>query len=305
MDRLLYILGKLLVGFIQALPVSAVVRLGRGGGWLAHYLDARHRRVARRNVARCFPDKPAREVRALVKENFCRIGEAYTCGIRTAVMSAEEVGRHTAFRIPLQLMDPPADQPLRSIVVAVGHFGNFELYAHFGQLLPHYQTASTYRGLPQPSLNRLLQELRGKSGCLFFERRFEAAKLRRAMSQPGMMLGLLSDQDGGDRGVQLPFLGHNCSTSTAPAVYALRYDCLLHCAICYRTAPGQWRIECGERIPTHVNGKPRRAADIMRDVNQALEEGVRRDPANWFWVHNRWKRGIPDAPSTKSSPAQP
>jgi lauroyl/myristoyl acyltransferase len=24
-------------------------------------------------------------------------------------------------------------------------------------------------------------------------------------------------------------------------------------------------------------------------VNQAFEQAVRRDPANWFWVHNRWK----------------
>jgi KDO2-lipid IV(A) lauroyltransferase len=27
----------------------------------------------------------------------------------------------------------------------------------------------------------------------------------------------------------------------------------------------------------------------MLDVNRAFEAAVRRDPANWFWVHNRWK----------------
>jgi lauroyl/myristoyl acyltransferase len=27
----------------------------------------------------------------------------------------------------------------------------------------------------------------------------------------------------------------------------------------------------------------------MRDVNRAFEAAVRRDPANWFWVHRRWK----------------
>jgi lauroyl/myristoyl acyltransferase len=30
-------------------------------------------------------------------------------------------------------------------------------------------------------------------------------------------------------------------------------------------------------------------ADIMRDVNRAFENAVRRDPANWFWVHRKWK----------------
>ena len=31
----------------------------------------------------------------------------------------------------------------------------------------------------------------------------------------------------------------------------------------------------------------------MRAVNRALETAVRRDPANWFWVHNRWRAEKP------------
>jgi KDO2-lipid IV(A) lauroyltransferase len=213
-------------------------------------------------------------------------------------MTAEQLRPHLDLRVPDQWLNPAGDQPLESLVVAIGHFGNFELYVHLAQYCPAYQGASTYRALPQPSLNRLMQMLREKSGCLFFERRFEGAKLRAAMSQPGMMLGLLCDQDGGDRGLQLPFLGHNCSTSPAVAVLALRYNCVIHSAICYRIGLAQWRIECGEVIRTHgPDGKARSTGTIMRDVNTALEQGVRRDPANWFWVHNRWKRGRPDAPT--------
>src|SRR5207249_8829195 len=121
----------------------------------------------------------------------------------------------------------PADKP-RSMVVAIGPFGNFELYARFGQVMPAFQCATTYRGLRQPSLNRLLQSLRAKSGCLFFERRTDAAALKAAMNQPGMLLGLLADQHAGKNGLRLPFLGCECSTSPAPAVFALRYHCPLH-----------------------------------------------------------------------------
>jgi KDO2-lipid IV(A) lauroyltransferase len=115
------------------------------------------------------------------------------------------------------------------------------------------------------------------------------------MNNPGMMVGLLCDQDGGDRGLQLPFLGHNCSTSPAVALLALRYKCLIYPAVCYRVGLARWRIECGDQIRTHEEGQPRSVEAIMRDVNAALEQGVRRDPANWFWVHNRWKRGRPDS----------
>jgi KDO2-lipid IV(A) lauroyltransferase len=109
------------------------------------------------------------------------------------------------------------------------------------------------------------------------------------MNQPGMMLGLLADQSAGD-GRPIPFFGHNCMTTLSPAIFALRYHCPLHTAICYRVGLARWRIEIGPEIPTLENGHPRSAEAITLDINLAFEAAVRRDPANWFWVHNRWKR---------------
>ena len=40
-----------------------------------------------------------------------------------------------------------------------------------------------------------------------------------------------------------------------------------------------------------MNGQPRPTEEIAADVNRAFEAIIRRDPANWFWVHNRWKPG--------------
>jgi KDO2-lipid IV(A) lauroyltransferase len=70
---------------------------------------------------------------------------------------------------------------------------------------------------------------------------------------------------------------------------ASRYDCELYVPICYRTGLGRWVIETGAAIPIRENGKRRSCDDITRDISAAMEAAVRRDPANWFWVHNRWK----------------
>ena len=105
-----------------------------------------------------------------------------------------------------------------------------------------------------------------------------------------MLLGLLADQHGGRGGLRLPFLGHECSTSAAPAVFALRYNCPLHTAICYRTGAGAMaRSKSAMKFRRAKTARPRSTEEIMRDVNRAFEIAVRRDPANWFWVHSRWK----------------
>ncbi len=290
MDRFLYFAARALIAFVQTLPLGWVARLGRGCGAVAYRLDARHRRVALQNLTRCFGrEKSPPEIRALAKENYRRIGENFACSAKTAGMTLEQLRPFVEFVGDRNILSPPPGRKPPSVVVAIGHFGNFELYARFGQFCPAYQCATTYRGLPQPSLNRLLQSLRERSGCLFFDRRTDAAALKSAMNQPGMLLGLLSDQSASRNSPHIPFFGHICTTSIAPAVLALRYHCALHTGICYRVALGRWRIEAGPEIPTHENGRSRSPEDIMLDVNRAFEAAVRRDPANWFWVHNRWK----------------
>ncbi len=292
MDKILFLIARALVALLQALPLEWVARFGRAAGGLAYWLDARHRRIARRNLQMCFErEKSAAEIRALVRENFRRIGENFTSAIKTAAMSFEELSRRVEFVAPA-LVSFGAGKP-RSVVAAIGHFGNFELYARFGQFAPAYKAATTYRGLRHASLDRLLQSIRRQSGCEFFERRFDAQALKNFMHQPAIILGLLADQHAGQRGLRLPFLGHECSTSPAPAVFALRYDCALYTGICYRTGLARWRIEAGREIPTRENGQPRSTTAIMLDVNRAFEQAIRRDPANWFWVHNRWKHARP------------
>jgi lauroyl/myristoyl acyltransferase len=300
MDTLLYWIALGLVKSLQALPLRWVARIGRGGGALAYALDARHRRVARRNLTMCLGhEKSPEEIQAIARENFRRLGENYACAVKTAAMSWDELKHAVEFIGIDEALQRRAGVNPTSLVVAIGHFGNFELYARFAQFNPRVQCATTYRGLRQPSLSRLMQAMREKSGCVYFERRTDAAALKAWMTPGGRILGLLSDQHAGTGGVRVPFFGHDCATTASPAVFALRYDCPLHTGICYRVGLARWRIELGDEIQTRENGRARSVEAITRDVNHALEAAVRRDPANWFWVHNRWK---PDKP--KHQPAK-
>jgi len=305
METFLYWLAKTIVIAIQSLPLDFVARIGRAGGALACLIDARHRTVAENNLKQCFPEKSARDIDLILREHFRRLGENYVCAVKTAGMKFEHVlarceiigleklatVAHGSFIGPHQPFDPGAAPWNR--IVAIGHFGNFELYAMLARCLPGYQPATTYRGLNQPGLNRLMEELRNRSGCLFFERRTGLRELMRALKRKGLLLGLLSDQHGGRHGVWGPFFGIECSTNPAAAVFALRYDSPLNTAICFRTGLARWRVEVGDEIPTHENGAPRPIEAIVADINKAFETAIRRDPANWFWVHKRWKpRGI-------------
>lgn len=290
MHWILYIIGWLLIKLVQLLPLPVVARIGRFLGALAYFIDARHRKVAIKNLQMCFSELTPQQVRSIAHENFRRIGENFLSAIKTASMPVEQLRDYVEIVGAEKMLNAASKTDHHNIVVAIGHFGNFELYAKFGQFYPQFKCATTYRSLRQEPLNRLLQSLRERSGCLYFERRTDAQKLRSAMQNSWLVLGLLADQHAGDNGLRLPFFGIECSTSAAPALFALRYKCPLLTAICYRIAPAKWRIEIGDEIPTYDNSTKRDIRDISLDINKAFEIAIKRDPANWFWVHNRWKK---------------
>jgi len=288
MDSLIYAIARMLVAVIQALPLRLVARLGRALGGLGFHLTGRYRRVTIQNLTRCFgAEKSAAEIRELARENFRRIGENYACALKTAAMTTDQLKPHVEFVGIEHLPQKVGAALLPNVVIAIGHFGNFELYARFHDERPDYKCATTYRALKQPALNRLLLTLRQRSGCLFFERRTDGPLLRAELGRGGLILGLLADQS--SKGLRAPFLGHDCDTGLAPAVLALRYHTELYTGFCFRVASAKWRLELGEKIATHENGHPRSSEEIMRDVNHSFEGAIRRDPANWFWVHRRWK----------------
>ncbi|HEY2081728.1 MAG TPA: hypothetical protein VGI88_03005, partial [Verrucomicrobiae bacterium] len=137
MDKALYFIARAVVAFLQALPLRTVARLGRAGGAVFYWLDGRHRRVALANLTMCFGhEKSAGEIRALAKENFRRIGENFTCAAKTASMTYEELKPFVEFNGPPSIVSPPPGRMPPNILVAIGHFGNFELYARFGQFCP-------------------------------------------------------------------------------------------------------------------------------------------------------------------------
>jgi lauroyl/myristoyl acyltransferase len=282
MDRLAYVLVWTLIKFLQALPLPVVARLGRCAGELAFWLDKRHRRVALENFRNAFAhERSPAEIQTLAREQFRRLGENYCASAKTASMSAEQLMPHLELVGTEHIQS--AGPPSASRIIAIGHFGNFELYARANRDLPQFILATTYRALNQPRLNQLLIRLRTQHGCLVFERR------RDALSRQPLVLGLLSDQHAGRRGIWMPFLGRMCSTNPAPAIYALRYRLPLLVAICYRTSLAQWRIEISPPIPTMEQGRRRSVSVLMAEINAAFEKAVRRDPPNWFWVHTRWR----------------
>ena len=277
---------------IRLLPLKLVCFIGRQIGFVFYFIDTSHRKIAVNNLTNSLGNYHSEsEITSIAKENFRRLGEVYLSVLKTAHISLKNLSDILSVK-GLEHLDLSQrnDGSNPSFMFAIGHFGNFELYANAGLFAPEFDVGTTYRGFNQPWVEKLVTKIRNRSGCHYFDRRFEGKKLMSFMKRPNSITGLLADQNAGRSGIKLPFFGLPCSTNPAPAIFSLRYNLRLHCCLCRRVGLGRWELELGPEISTHTNGNARSVNDIMSDINATYEDYIREDPANWFWVHNRWKR---------------
>lgn len=292
MDRLSYWAYRLISATAGWLPLPLLCRLGMAGGWCAYYLLPGYRRLALRNLAVAFSGEhesaplTPRELSALARQHFTTLGANLLGSIGVARLPAEEVKKVATIEgheIPLELIEQK-----RGFVFVIAHLGNWELLSQLTPLLYEVPTGSVYQQLGNPYIDADVRASRARLGLHLFERKegFQAAI---KMLREGGGVGVLADQHAGDAGVWVPFFGRLASTTSLPAMMALRANAALLPITIQTVRPGHWRWVIGE--PIEVNSRDPSEATAIINLN--IEKRIREAPADWFWVHNRWKTPKP------------
>ena len=109
----------------------------------------------------------------------------------------------------------------------------------------------------------------------------------------GGTLGILTDQDTNVQSVFVPFFGRLAATPRAAADLALRFGASVLVLTCHRRGP---RPGDGHRLEvTEVDYDAEaqdREAEVIRltaACTAVQEAAIRRHPAEWVWMHARWK----------------
>ncbi len=286
MSRFVYWIVRAVFALVAALPLGLVFRLGGALGGLAHALLWSYRALARRNLAVAYAgEKTPAELRRLARQHFVTLGANLLAGIRASRLDVGEL-RAVVTVENIETLQAALDRG-RGVVLVLSHLGCWELFAQICQFLPQYRWGTVYQPLGNAPLEEYLRGVRAARGVQLFNRRggFHApADFLRA----GGALGVLVDQHAGDGGVWAPFFGRLASSSPLAALLALRTGAELVPVAVRTVGPARWRVVISPVIPREPD-----AERLTLAINAAVERQIRAAPADWFWVHNRWKTPRP------------
>ena len=215
---------------------------------------------------------------------------------------------------PWFTMDPACGEALlraaargRGVVVATAHTGNWDLSAcaaaqwiarEAGGARLHVVT----KRLSWRALDRYWQRLRAERGVSLADAHGAAAYVREALGA-GDFTAMLIDQvpERGSGVAIFPFLGAPARSDLGPALLAARSRAVLLLVLGHREADGRHRLEIvAEIAPEELRsrGGIERATVKMA---AALEGFVRAHPAQWLWLHRRWKNvGASTGPGSRT-----
>ncbi len=281
-----------LIWLLHWLPLGLQAALGRGLGRVMHALARSRRAVALRNVQLCLPELDETARRALVKEHFQWLARSL---LERAVLwhaSPERLRRLIHVEGDIQL----AERSERAVMWLVPHFLAVDVAGAATQLFQKHRGFDVYAPQSNAVLDRALLRGRARFGTAdFYTRQDGARPIVRAIRQ-GHAFFNPCDMDFGLRDAAfVPFFGHSAATLLAPSRLARSMNMIVQPVVAQILPGGQgWRVDFMEPWTDWPSDDP--VADAAR-MNRFIETQIHRCPAQYLWVHRRFKTRPPGEPS--------
>jgi KDO2-lipid IV(A) lauroyltransferase len=275
------------------LPYKFSVYIGYSLGWLAAHIPSDRAKVVKTNLRLCFPKLNETQINELALEHWKLFGRSVIERSRVWLGTSNQI---LSF-VNLESAVPLGDRKPRILVNPhfVGLEGGFMALSALGMKNGWPRGAGLYQKMKNPFFNQKMVEWRDRFGAKSIERQSRLRDLIRE-TRDGNFVVIAPDIDLGPRdSIFAPFFGIPTSTVTSVS----RLAKLSRAEVCLMTTtlnPDRKAYTCNisEPLPNFPSD------DVEKDtahLNGYIEELVRQRPAEYYWVHKRFKHRPPGEPS--------
>jgi Kdo2-lipid IVA lauroyltransferase/acyltransferase len=274
---------------LAALPWWLLYALGAFCALLLRYVLRYRVRVARTNLRQCFPDYSGRQIAALLRAHYWRLGQVAVESLKIAALSADEL------RARVPLVNPEVVQQElragRSILLVGAHHCNWEWSLHAVALQVGVPMEAAYKPLHSARADRQLRLLRTRFGArLLIAKKLLRESMRRRHRVRAV--ALIADQvPASSEGRHwLRFLGRETAFYPGPGEIARITGYAAFFAAMRRTGRGRYQIEFQPISAANERADPLVFTERYARLLEAL---IQQAPADWTWTHRRWKLAPP------------
>ncbi|CAM5785665.1 lysophospholipid acyltransferase family protein [Castellaniella caeni] len=277
---------RAVLGYFGRCPTATRLRWGRVLGRLVPRLLKSRAHIVRVNLAHCFPELRHDQREALLRRHFQLLAQSFIdrglCwfGAPERILATVELhGEHHLQR----LLDDG-----RRVLMFAPHFIALDAAATRLTLFLK-ESATLYTKQSDADVDEIVRLGRGRFNQVHLVSRHDGVRGLIRQLRKGIPVYYLPDMDFGRQGSAfIPFFGVPAATLLSAAHIAAAWDAAV-VPIISRLNPetGQYQVHVGAPVENFPGGDTPEAATAR--LNALIEAEVRPDPAQYYWVHRRFK----------------
>jgi KDO2-lipid IV(A) lauroyltransferase len=261
--------------------------------YLAHLLGAifwivlskKRKNIAIQNISATL-NMSEQEAQKIARKSVSRFGRMFTEMLRYPQLSKNNINQILRIHGAENLDD--ALNIGNGVVMATGHYGNWELLGT-GLAFYGYPMVGVARKQQQNSgFERYLSEYRTMAGGKIIYST-EVRDIVRVLGENQIPI-ILFDHDVQQNGVWVDFLGRKTSTPPGAAVLARIKNAPIVPAFITEAPDGTNDLYIYPPITINkTQDKHTCIQETMQTLSHILEKHIRKQPHEWFWIHDRWR----------------
>lgn len=272
------------------LPMTLALKAGELLGFVFYVLWGSRRRIGIDNVEKAVEAGGLKidvSPSQLVRKSFMNLGRSLAEIIkiyfglgRRLIDSIEVVGFDNYLR---------AKEKGKGILFITGHCGNWELTAlGFGARVA--PIAVIARAQNNPYLHKLVEKARARYGNTIIYKQGALMAILSVLRNNGMV-GVLMDQAVlPEEGYIIDFLGRGAWTMKIPAIIARKRGAVVLPAFIHREGNRYIGTLYPEVPLSQEKDEEKALIEDTKKFSSYIENYIREHPAEWLWIHRRWKR---------------
>jgi KDO2-lipid IV(A) lauroyltransferase len=288
-DRLLYVLLRVISAALHCFPVDMNLRTAKLLGSALYRFDRKHRERALVNLKRSFPGMSERHRKRLAERSMQELFMLFVEVLfTTRLIRIDTWPRY----VTLHNFEPVLELLVKrnqGLLLLTAHYGNFEILGYLLATLG-FPTASVARPLDNPYVSGWLFGVREKMGQRVIVKKGATEDVVEEMERHGAV-GFVADQNAGAKGMFVDFFGRKASTYKSIGLVAMQYNVPLVVGYA-RRVDDRFKFVVGVQdviYPQDWKDQPDPLRYVTQRYTKAIEDFIRIDPGQYWWVHRRWK----------------
>ncbi len=286
MSAIIYYLVLPFIYLISILPFRVLYFISTGLYGLLYYVLGYRKGVVMENLRKSFPEKNEEEIKGIAKRYYKYLCDLFLETFKTLTVSKETMLKHCYFNPQAKAVFDKLAAENKSIVLVMGHLGNWEWAGNTFSLVNKHQLYVIYHPISNKYFDWLMYKMRTRFGTKLIAMKDTFREMLENREELNATAFIADQTPAPQNAYWTTFLNQDTPVFKGTEMISRKVNYTVVYATVKRVKRGYY-----EMFAEVLCDNPKGTSDgeISELHTRKLEKDIREQPEVWLWSHRRWK----------------